>query len=64
MKLFSTVRVREDMPELGLRRGATGTIIEIFDSPTRAFEVEFTDAQGRTIVQTTLLEDQLEDMSS
>ncbi len=63
MKLHATVRLREDLPEHGLRRGAVGAIVAIFDSPNRAYEVEFADAQGRTIVELALAEDQLEEAS-
>ena len=63
MDLHATVRLTEDLPEQNLRRGAVGVVVAIFDTPTRAYEVEFADAQGRTIVELALREEQLEQVA-
>ncbi|HEX9987233.1 MAG TPA: DUF4926 domain-containing protein [Chloroflexia bacterium] len=44
--LLSVVALTEDLPERGLRRGQVGTVVEIL-APD-AFEVEFSDDEGRT----------------
>jgi hypothetical protein len=64
MKLHAAVRLREDLPEHGLRRGALGAIVAIFGNPSHAYEVEFSDAQGRTLAEVALHEEQLEEVPS
>lgn len=46
-KLFDVVALTMDLPEHNLRRGQVGTIVEIL-SGGKAFEVEFSDRDGRT----------------
>lgn len=46
-KLLDVVALTEDIPELHLRRGQVGTIVEVFEDG-EAFEVEFSDQSGRT----------------
>src|SRR5260370_10535542 len=48
------VQLVRDLPDHGLARGATGTIVHVFDRPNRAYQVEFCDATGRTIAQLAL----------
>lgn len=58
MKLFDVVTLTEDLPAEGLRSGMTGTIVyEHHDPP--AYEVEFTDEDGKTIAMLALRPDQL-----
>lgn len=64
MKLYATVRLKEALPEYALQRGAIGAIVAIFETPSRAYEVEFADAHGRTIVQVALREEQIEEVPS
>ena len=47
IKLFDVVALIHDLPELNLWRGQVGTVIEIL-SNGEAFEVEFSDRDGRT----------------
>lgn len=47
MKIFDMVRLTSALPEEGLPAGAEGTIIEVYDKPEPAYEVEFSD--GTTI---------------
>ncbi|WP_244182691.1 DUF4926 domain-containing protein [Pseudomonas floridensis] len=49
------VRLEVDVPDEGLLKGTTGTIVHEFFVPDIAHEVEFTDSQGRTTAQLTLL---------
>lgn len=58
--IHQVVRVIRDIPEEKVTKGMVGAVVEVFEVPRRAYEVEFTDTQGRTIVQTTLLEEDLE----
>lgn len=62
MKLHSFVRLREDLPAYGLRRGMAGAIVSVHEAPRRAYEVEFADSDGRTIAELALDEDQLEEV--
>ena len=42
------VELTEDLPEYGLRRGAQGTVVEVFDEPEEAYMVEFLEDSGET----------------
>jgi hypothetical protein len=54
-KLLDTVVLKRDAPELGLRHGDLGAIVELHSSD--AFEVEFVTASGRTQALVTLRAD-------
>ena len=49
IKLLDVVALTEDLSERGLRRGQVGTVVESL-APD-AFEVEFSDDNGRTYAQ-------------
>jgi len=61
--LLSTVRLKNDRPDDGLDAGEIGTVVEVFEHPERAYEVEFTDDEGRTTAQIALLPDEIELLS-
>jgi Flp pilus assembly protein TadD len=42
------VELTEDLPEYGLRRGAQGTVVEVFDKPEEAYMIEFLENSGAT----------------
>ncbi len=42
------VELTEDLPEFGLRRGETGTVVETFDNPEEAYMLEFVDESGES----------------
>ena len=46
MEILDVVALTEDLPDHGLYRGQVGTVVEIL--PPDAFEVEFSDEDGRT----------------
>jgi len=47
VKLLDVVAVTTDLPEYNLWRGQVGTVVEVLASG-EAFEVEFSDRNGRT----------------
>ena len=47
IKLLDVVALTVDLPEYNLWRGQVGTVVEILAKGT-AFEVEFSDREGRT----------------
>ncbi len=47
IKLFDVVALTQDLPEFNLWRGQVGTVVEILSNGD-AFEVEFSDREGRT----------------
>ena len=47
IKLLDVVALTVDLPEYNLWRGQVGTVVEILAGET-AFEVEFSDRNGRT----------------
>ncbi len=60
LALLQVVRVLRDIPAEGLLSGMIGTVVEVFDSPHPAYEVEFIDPAGRTLKQAALVEEDLE----
>jgi hypothetical protein len=49
-KADDRVRLMQDVPELGLRRGDTGVVCSTWFDPATAFEVEFEpDAPGHPV---------------
>jgi len=58
LKLLDVVALTEDLAGPGLKRGQVGTVVEILAGGT-AFEVEFSDREGRTYESLGLRPDQL-----
>jgi hypothetical protein len=58
IKLLDVVALTTDLPEYNLWRGQVGTVVEILAEGS-AFEVEFSDRQGRTYESLALRPDQL-----
>lgn len=58
IELGDVVRLKCDIPGTSLRVGDIGAVIAIFTEPNTAYEVEFTDTDGATIVQLPLLAEQ------
>ncbi|RIV41538.1 DUF4926 domain-containing protein [Micromonospora radicis] len=59
MDVYDVVELQEAVPHEHLAAGAVGTIIHIFDRDPVAYEVEFTDEDGRTVSMLTLTAAQL-----
>lgn len=57
IKLLDVVALTCDLPELGLRRGQVGAVVEVYGPD--AFEVEFVDQAGQTYGLHTLRADQV-----
>lgn len=55
-----TVRLAVDLPELFLRRGATGVVCSTWFAPAAAYEVEFPGSGGTEHVRALLLRAQVE----
>ena len=58
IKLLGVVALTVDLPEYSLRRGQVGTVVEIL-ADGKAFEVEFSDRDGRTYESVGLRPDQI-----
>ena len=58
IKLLDVVALTVDLPEYNLWRGQVGTVVEMLAGGT-AFEVEFSDREGRTYESLGLRPDQL-----
>ncbi|MCE0489998.1 DUF4926 domain-containing protein [Pantoea sp. Mb-10] len=56
---FDVVTLRVDLPGEKLYRGMQGVVIDIYEEPEKAYEVEFCDDEGNTISQIALLPDQI-----
>ncbi len=59
MDINDTVKLDVDLPEDNLKQGAIGVIVEIFSKPNTAYEVEFCNDKGETIVTKALKEHQI-----
>lgn len=60
LKMHDVVRTKRDIPALSVTKGMTGAVIAVFDQPVRAYEVEFVDETGATVLQVTLVEDDVD----
>ena len=49
LQQYDPVRLRVDRPDWGLARGSTGIVVDVYDRPRRAYEVEFLAPDGRTL---------------
>ena len=58
IKLFDMVALIGDLSEYNLRRGQVGTVVEML-ADGKAFEVEFSDREGRTYESVGLRPDQI-----
>ena len=58
INLLDVVALTVDLPEYNLSQGQVGTVVEILASG-QAFEVEFSDREGRTYESVGLRPDQL-----
>ena len=58
IKLFDSVALVDNLSEYNLRRGQVGTVVEIL-ADSKAFEVEFSDRDGRTYESVGLRPDQI-----
>jgi hypothetical protein len=55
-RLLDVVALLCDLPEHGLVRGQVGTVVELLDG---AYEVEFSDDDGKTYAELAVRRDQL-----
>jgi len=58
IRLFDVVALTEDITNTGLSRGQVGTVVDTLDNG-KAFEVEFSDKDGRTYESLGLRPEQL-----
>ena len=58
IKLLDVVALTIDLPEYNLWRGQVGTVVEVLADGS-AFEVEFSDREGRTYESVGLRPDQI-----
>lgn len=55
-QLLNVVALLSDLPAQGLVRGQVGTVVELLDG---AYEVEFSDDEGKTYAELALTADKL-----
>ena len=55
-QVLDVVALLTDVPAHGLRRGQVGTVVELLDG---AYEVEFSDEEGKTYAELALQSNQL-----
>ncbi|WP_080975425.1 DUF4926 domain-containing protein [Citrobacter koseri] len=59
LSLLDVVFLNVDLPAVGLTKGQIGAVIDVYHSPSLAYEVEFCDEEGKTIVSLALSPEQL-----
>ena len=59
IRILDIVRLDRAHPEAGVHQGATGTVVEIFERPQPAYEVEFLDEDGEFVAQIPVSPDDL-----
>jgi hypothetical protein len=59
MELYEVVELTVNLPDEGLTAGAVGTIVHIYEQPNHAYEVEFSDDNGKTLAMLALQPDQI-----
>ena len=57
--LFDAVALIQDLPSEELHAGMVGAIVDVYTKPTPAYEVEFSDAYGKSIALLALLPEQI-----
>ncbi|PLR44596.1 DUF4926 domain-containing protein [Chimaeribacter arupi] len=57
---FDTVILCSDIPDTSLVKGMVGVVIDTYTSPFLAYEVEFCNKQGETLVSLALPENALQ----
>jgi hypothetical protein len=58
--LISQQNLIKAHPEKNLKIGSIGTIVCLFDNPRETYQVEFTDSEGRTMIELVLLPNEIE----
>jgi hypothetical protein len=57
---LDVVRLVHGVPEAGVQAGALAVILEVSTEPELHYEIEVTDAEGRTVYQASATPDELE----
>jgi len=64
IRILETIIVTANFPDHQVLAGDLGTIVEIYNKPRLAYEVEFVNPDGSTRALLTLLPDQVRRLSS
>jgi hypothetical protein len=59
IQFLDVVELLEGMPEEGLVAGAKGTVIEVYEVPNLAYDVELCNDDGETIAMLAILPHQI-----
>ncbi|KKK05124.1 DUF4926 domain-containing protein [Micromonospora sp. HK10] len=59
MDPYDLVELKEALPEENPPAGAVGTIVHVFHRPELAYEIEFTDEDGRTVSSVAVTPDRI-----
>ncbi len=59
LNINDVVTLKNALLDRGLELGAQGVIVQVFDEPALAYEVEFSDSFGRTITTIALPPEEL-----
>jgi len=61
---YELVRLKRDIPERNLLAGAIGVVLMIYNEPNlpRAYEVDFSNVEGKMLTTITLYEEDIERM--
>lgn len=60
IEIFQSVIALVDIPSLGIKAGARGAVVEIYEKPYPAFEVEFFDEDREPVGTISMRPDEIE----
>jgi hypothetical protein len=63
-ELSQIVELTKDIPERGLARGTRGAVVQVFDEPDEAYEIEVVDESGDTRAEFAVSPDQIRSVRS
>ncbi len=59
MDINDVIVLTVNLPDQNLEKGSVGVIVGLFDAPEEAYEVEYCNESGETIVELALTPDQM-----
>jgi hypothetical protein len=63
-ELSQIVELTKDMPEIGLARGTRAAVVQVFEEPDEAYEIEVVDESGDTRAELAVSPDQIRPVRS
>jgi len=59
-KEYDSIKLKSQIKEVRVPIGTKGVVLMVFNSPSKAYEVEFVDSSGGSLGTFTITDDQIE----